>query len=64
MHTKLLNLGFIKMPDGSYLKKELNLRVTISIDREHVVVPTEQGDTEATITELEDVIIADGFGTL
>lgn len=50
------------MPDGSYLNKELNLRVQIAPDGEHLVVPTAQGPLEATLKELEEAIVAGGFG--
>ncbi len=61
MNTQLLNIGFTKQPDGSYLNNELGLMVTIA-DDEHVWVKTPSGIQKATIKELEDAIVSGGFG--
>ena len=61
MHIFLLNIGFIKMDDGTYYNHEVRLHVTIK-DDEHVIVPTPQGFVLATIEELEDAIVSGGFG--
>lgn len=61
MHTQLLNIGFIKQPDGSYFNNELGMMVTIADDN-HIWVKSTSGIMKATIKELEDAIISGGFG--
>lgn len=61
MHTRLLNMGFVKLTDGVYMNYEVNLRVTIH-DNDHVLVPTPSGVAVATLDELEDAIVGGGFG--
>ena len=57
---QLLNIGFIKDPDGTYYNNELGVRVRI-VDK-RIEVDTSQGKIKATIKELEDAIIGGGFG--
>jgi hypothetical protein len=61
MHTQLLNIGFVKLPDGTYYNNELGMKVII-VDSEHIEVDTPMGKQQATIKELEDAIISGGFG--
>lgn len=61
MHVALLSMGFTKCDDGSYFNNELCLRVSV-IDNMHVNVVTFQGESQATLKELEDAIAGDGFG--
>jgi hypothetical protein len=61
MYVYLLNMGFVKRPDGSYYNNELGIAVTIKDDK-HVVVDTPSGPTLATIEELEDAILSGAFG--
>jgi hypothetical protein len=61
MHVLLLNLGFVKKPDGSYYNNELSLVVYIENDKQ-VKVVTVSGFALATIEELEDAIVSGAFG--
>lgn len=61
MHIQLLNIGFLRNPDGTYYNNELGVRVRI-VDETHIEVDTAQGKFKATIKELEDAIIGGGFG--
>lgn len=61
MHVMLLNLGFVKRPDGSYYNNELNLIVYIENEKQ-VKVITLSGFALATIEELEDAIVSGAFG--
>ena len=61
MHVMLLNLGFVKRPDGSYYNNELNLTVYIENEKQ-VKVITLSGFALATIEELEDAIVSGAFG--
>jgi|LGOV01.1.fsa_nt_gb hypothetical protein len=62
MHTFLLNIGFVKMKDGTYYNSEVQVHVKIDPDEEHVIVRTPKGNIKATIEELEDTIVDGGFG--
>lgn len=61
MHVQLLNIGFMKRVDGTYINQELGLVVEV-VDNEHVLVDTSLGKQEVTLRELEDAIVAGGFG--
>jgi hypothetical protein len=61
MHTQLLNIGFIKQPDGSYFNPEVGLRVTI-VGPDTILVPTAKGDIQTTVADLEDAIVSGAFG--
>jgi hypothetical protein len=61
MHIQLLNIGFIKRPDGSYINPEFEFSVRI-LDSEHVEVQTATGKMKSTIEELEEAILGGGFG--
>jgi hypothetical protein len=63
MHTKLLNIGFVRLPDGSYANYEINLVVRVG-DDDTIIINTPDGDISATLQELEDAIIGGGFGDL
>ena len=38
MHVQLLNIGFMKRADGTYINQELGL--VVEVDNEHVLVNT------------------------
>lgn len=60
---QLVNIGFVKMTDGTYYNKEVQLHVKIHPKEEDkVIVKTPKGNIAATIAELEDAIIGGGFG--
>jgi hypothetical protein len=61
MHVYLLNLGFVKKPDGSYYNSEIGISVTIE-DSRRVKVVTPSGPVLITIEELEDAIFNGTFG--
>ena len=61
MHIQLLNIGFIKKPDGTYVNYEFEFSVRI-LDAEYIEVQTKSGKTKATIEELEEAIVSGGFG--
>jgi hypothetical protein len=61
MHVQLLNIGFMKRVDGTYINQELGLVVEV-VDNEHVLVDTALGKQKVTLRELEDAIVAGGFG--
>jgi hypothetical protein len=65
MRTFLLNIGFIEITPGTYYNNEVELEVHIVLDvdgNEILKVPTPMGNKTATIEELEDAIVAGGFG--
>lgn len=61
MHTYLLNLGFIKRPDGTYYNNELGISLRV-LDDTFVEVDTPAGPIKSNLPELEDAIISGGFG--
>lgn len=63
MHTYLLNLGFVKRPDGTYYNNELGICARI-LDDTFVEVDTPEGPVQANMKELEDAIISGGFGEI
>lgn len=62
MHTQLLNIGFVKMPDGTYYNYEIGLTVSLNASAQTVSVDLPTGTHTATIAELEEAIISGGFG--
>jgi hypothetical protein len=56
---QLLNLGFVKMPDGTYMNYEFDVQVRV-VDREHVEIVFETGPTKVTLAELEQAILNGG----
>lgn len=62
-HTNLINIGFVKMEDGTYYNNEVQLRVAVDPDTDDkVIVNTPKGNILATISELEDALVGGGFG--
>lgn len=67
MHTKMLNIGFAKRPDGTYyhvglvLIAVLNADGTISLFTKDGTPITEK---PCTLDELEDAIISGTFGEI
>lgn len=62
MHTWLLNIGFIKQPDGTYYNAEIAIKVTV-LDDTHVLVDVpRRGEMTATLKELEAAIVSGGLG--
>jgi hypothetical protein len=61
MHTRLLNIGFIKQPDGSYFNNELRIRVTV-VGPTTIAVDLPSGPHTTSIADLEEAILGDGFG--
>lgn len=62
MHTQLLNIGFVKRPDGSYYNHELCICVHIISDTQIQVIATATTKTgTTTIRELEDAILGGIF---
>jgi len=54
MHVQLLNLGFVKGPDGTYTNHEIGLKLKI-VDNQ-IVIMTHQGEKIVTPRDLEEVI--------
>ena len=62
MHTFLLNIGFIKIEDGTYYNSEVQVHVALDPNSDKLIVSTSKGNIVATIEELEDTIVGGGFG--
>jgi len=54
MHVQLLNLGFVKGPDGTYTNHEIGLNIKI-VDNQ-IVIMTKQGEKIVTPKDLEEII--------
>jgi hypothetical protein len=54
MHVQLLNLGFVKGPDGTNINQEIGLKIKI-VDNQ-IVIMTHQGEKIVTPRDLEEVI--------
>lgn len=54
MHVHLLNLGFVKGPDGTYLNQETGLKIKI-VDNQ-IVIMTKQGEKIISVKDLEDLV--------
>lgn len=54
MHVQLLNLGFVKGPDGTYINQEIGLKIKI-VDNQ-IVIMTKQGEKIVTPRDLEEII--------
>jgi hypothetical protein len=55
MHTDLLNMGFVKEPDGTYINREIGLRVKI-IDNKITIV-TKTGEVKVvSVKDLEEIM--------
>ena len=64
MHnTRLVNMGFVKKPDGTYYSAELNLRVTVRPDVV-LIVHTLLGPTESSIDEFETAVFGGVMGEI
>lgn len=57
MHTDLLNMGFVKEPDGIYINRELNIKVKI-IDSKITIV-TKTGEVKVIAIKDLELIMAD-----
>lgn len=56
MKITLLNMGFIKGPDGTYLNQELGIRVKI-VDTEKLEIKTTTGIRIISINDLETIMM-------
>lgn len=54
MHVHLLNLGFVKGPDGTYQNQEIGYKIKI-VDNQ-IMIMTKQGEKVVSIKDLEDLI--------
>jgi len=55
MHTELLNMGFVKEPDGIYINRELSIKVKI-VDSKITIV-TKTGEVKIiAIKDLESIM--------
>jgi hypothetical protein len=54
MHVQLLNLGFVKGPDGTYINQEIGLKIKI-VDNQ-IVIMTKQGEKIVSPKDLEEII--------
>jgi hypothetical protein len=55
MHTELLNMGFVKEPDGIYINRELSIKIKI-IDNKITIV-TKTGEVKIiAIKDLESIM--------
>ena len=57
MHTELLNMGFVKEPDGIYINRELSIKVKI-IDSKITIV-TKTGEVKIIAIKDLELIMAD-----
>lgn len=57
MHTELLNMGFVKEPDGIYINRELSIKVKI-IDNKITIV-TKTGEVKIIAIKDLELIMAD-----
>ena len=57
MHTDLLNMGFVKEPDGIYINRELSIKVKI-IDNKITIV-TKTGEVKIIAIKDLELIMAD-----
>jgi hypothetical protein len=57
MHTELLNMGFVKEPDGVYINRELSIKVKI-IDNKITIV-TKTGEVKIIAIKDLELIMAD-----
>ena len=57
MHTELLNMGFVKEPDGIYINRELSIKVKI-IDNKITIV-TKTGEVKVIAIKDLELIMAD-----
>ena len=57
MHTDLLNMGFVKEPDGIYINRELSIKVKI-IDNKITIV-TKTGEVKVIAIKDLELIMAD-----
>ena len=64
MYVQLLNIGFVKQPDGTYVNSELSLRVAPTYkDDKGIYISTPDGKiVEATVDILEEAIMDGRFG--
>lgn len=60
VHTQLLNIGFTKREDGTYIHHELG--VIVVIKEGEAYVRNEHGDTPVTIPQLEDAMVSGELG--
>jgi hypothetical protein len=57
MHTELLNMGFVKEPDGIYINRELSIKIKI-IDNKITIV-TKTGEVKIIAIKDLELIMAD-----
>ncbi len=56
MHIRLLNIGFVKQPDGSYFNQEYGITLTLA-GPTNLIVETPDGQRSMTLETLEDSIL-------
>jgi len=60
MNIQLLNMGFIKQPNGSYINLELGYTVKI-VDTDKLEILTKDGLRIISVTDLENIMIGGGL---